>query len=161
MDSTQCAEPLQASCGHCRAHSVRDDIPGKIKITTKLLILELLGGIFGLIRFGAAIAAVYFLYGALANDAPWSGLLWSIGAGFIAKYFATAMNRNEQRVAYVEQLMERGYTRTQATTAWHTAINSGSSLLLNLQQAEKIEEVDGPDPGSSYPDEEKSDISDG
>jgi len=110
---------------------------------------------------GAAIASIYFLYGALVNDAPWAGLLWSIGAGLIAMYFATAMNRNEQRVGYVEHLMERGYTRTQATTAWHTAINGGSNLLLNLQQAEKIDEVHGSDPGSSYPDAEKSDISDG
>ena len=143
---------------HCGAHSVRDDIPGKIKITTKLLVLELLGGIFELIWFGAAIAAVYFLYGALANDAPWSGLLWPIGVGFIAKYFATAMNRNEQRVAYIEQLMERGYTRTQATAAWHTAINGGSNLLLNLQQAEKIDESDRPDAECDNTNEEKSDI---
>ncbi len=55
--------------------------------------------------------------------------------------------------------MERGYTRTQATAAWHTAINGGSNLLLNLQQAEKIEECDRPDAECNNTNEEKSDIS--
>ncbi len=102
-----------------------------------LRVLELLSGIFGLIWFGAAIAAVYFLYGALANDAPWSNLLWPIGAGFIAKYLAVALNNSKQRMDYVSQLMERGYTREQASEAWHIALNGGTNLLLNLRQTEK------------------------
>ena len=121
----------------------------------------MLGGIFGWIWIGAAIASVYFLYAALANDAPWSGLLWSIGAGFIAKYVAAALNRNTQRLGYVDQLIKRSYTRAEATEAWHTALHGGSNLLLNLQQAEKIEEVEGPDIGSSCPNAEKTDISHG
>jgi len=40
-----------------------------MRISTKLIILELLGGIFGWIWIGAYIASLYFLYVALANDA--------------------------------------------------------------------------------------------
>ena len=116
-----------------------------IKITTKLLILELLGGIFGWIWIGAAIASIYFLYGALANDGPWSQLFWSIGAAFIAKNLAATLNSSKEQVDYVYQLMGYGYTHEEATSAWQIAINGGSNLLLNLQQAEKIEESDCPD----------------
>jgi hypothetical protein len=42
-------------------------------------------------------------------------------------------------VDYVDQLMERGYTRADATMAWEIADVGGSNLLLNLQAAERIE----------------------
>ena len=91
---------------------------------------------------GAAIAFVYFLYVALASAAPWSNLLWSIGAGLIAQFLAVVLNRNKQRVDYVDQLMERGYTQVEATEAWKIAINSGANLLFNLQQIDTIADSD-------------------
>ncbi len=45
----------------------------------KPVILQLLGGVFELIWIGAVIASIYFLYGALANDAPVYYLPWMIG----------------------------------------------------------------------------------
>ncbi len=91
---------------------------------------------------GAAIASIYFLYGALASAASWSNLLWSIGAGLVAKFLAVVLNRNKQRVDYVDQLMERGYTRAEATEAWKIAINGGANLLFNLQQTDTIAKSD-------------------
>lgn len=117
---------------------------GATKITTKLVILALLGGMFEWIWIGAAIASVYFLYGALANDAPWSNLFWSIGAAFVARYLAAALTRYKRREEYVDQLIRRGYPRTEAREAWRTAINGGLNLLRNLQQEEKIEETNRP-----------------
>jgi len=91
---------------------------------------------------GAAIASMYFLYVALAGAAPWSNLLWSIGAGLIAKILAVVLNRNKQRVDYVDQLVERGYTQAEATEAWKITVDGGASLLLSLQQADSIAESD-------------------
>ncbi len=89
-----------------------------------------------------AIASVYFLYVALASAAPWSNLLWSIGAGLIAYFLAAVLNKNKQRVDYVDQLVERGYTRAEVTEAWKIAINGGANLLFNLQQTDTIAEPD-------------------
>ena len=108
----------------------------------KLVILELIASLFGWLWIGAAIASIYFLYVALASAAPWSNLLWSIGAALIAKLLANVLNRNKQRVDYVDQLMERGYTRAAATEAFKIAINGGANLLLNLQQTDTIAQSD-------------------
>ncbi len=91
---------------------------------------------------GAAIASVYFLYVALAIAAPWSNLLWSIGAGLIAHFLAAVLNRNKQRVDYVDQLMERGYMPADAEFAWYIAANGGANLLRDLQQVELDDEFD-------------------
>ena len=115
---------------------------GSMKKTIKPLILELLGGIFGLICVGAAIACVYFLYGAWANGAPWSYLLWSIGIGFIAMQIVAAVNGVIQRIEYVNHLIERGYSKGEAAEAWRTASNGGLNLLRNLQQAELSAQID-------------------
>ncbi len=109
---------------------------GTMKIKTKLLILDLLNGVFGLLWAGAAIASVFFLYGALANDAPWPYLIWSIIGGFIAMQIAAALNDNKHRLDYVNQLTERGYTPAAAGEAWLTASDGGMNLLRNLQQEE-------------------------
>lgn len=110
--------------------------------TIKLLFLELLGAIFGLTWAAAAIASVYFLYGAMVNDVPWSYLLWSFGIGFIAVQFSAAVNTGIQRVDYVNQLIERGYAQAEAEEAWRTTICGGMNLLRNLQQAELSAQIE-------------------
>ena len=97
---------------------------------------------FGGIWIGAAIAFFYFLYGALANEAPISHLFWSIGVGFIARYLADTFRSKKEQVDYVDQLVGYGYTHWEATSAREIAINGGSNLLLNLQQADTIAEAD-------------------
>jgi hypothetical protein len=114
---------------------------GAIKIKLKLVILDVLGGIFGWIWIGAAIASVYFLYGVLASAAPWSNLIWSLGVAFLAKCLSVSFNDHKQRVDYVDQLIRRGHTQTAATEAWRTALNGGLNTLLNMQQAEAIREI--------------------
>ncbi len=85
-----------------------------MKIAIKLRILELLIGIFGLTCAGAAIATIYFLYGVFAKVAPWSNVLWSFGAGVIAMLIVAALNGGKQRVDYVDQLIEPGYSKGEA-----------------------------------------------
>lgn len=112
-----------------------------MKTSTKLILLELFGGLFGSVWIGASIATIYFLYGALVNDAPWSNLLWSIAIGFIAKSIAAAMGGNQRRLDFVDQLTARGYSQADAAAAWLTASNGGLNLLLSLQQAELCEQI--------------------
>ena len=112
---------------------------GPMKI--KLRILEMLIGIFGLTCAGAAIASIYFLYGVFAKVGPWSYMFWSIGAGFIAMLIVAALNNGWQRVDYVDQLIEHGYSKGEAVEACRTADGGGLNLLLNLQQAERGKEI--------------------
>ena len=112
-----------------------------MKTKTELVALELLRRMFDLIWIGAAIVLVYFLYAALAKEAPWPYLSWSIVVGVIAKKIAGALKNKKQRVDYVDQLTERGYERVDAEAAWRIASSGGSNLLRNLQQAEFDDEI--------------------
>ncbi len=111
-----------------------------MKAKSKLITLKLLGGIFGCVWIAAFIAAVYFLYGALANGASWGYLSWSIAAGVISKQIAAALRVNKQRVKYVDHLTERGYEKADAEAAWRTATGGGRNLVRNLQLAENGDE---------------------
>ena len=97
---------------------------------------------FDLIWIGACIAVVYFLYAALAKDASWSYLSWSMVVVFFANHIAGALRDEKQRVDYVDQLTNRGYEREDAKAAWRIAFRGGSNLLRNLQQADTIAESD-------------------
>jgi hypothetical protein len=109
---------------------------------TKLGILALLAGMFDLIWIGAAIALVYFLYGALANDSPWAYLSWPFAIGFSAWHIAAALKDTRQRIDYVDQLADRGYSQGDAEAAWRIATGGGTNLLRILQQAELRDEID-------------------
>ncbi len=113
-----------------------------MKTTTKLLFLEWLGIIFGLICAVASITSVYFLYEVFADVAPWSYPLWSFGAGVLALLIAAALNRSNRRMAYMGQLMQRGYRRAEAAEAWRDAFNGGMNLLRHLQQTELGKQID-------------------
>jgi len=113
-----------------------------MKTKIKLLILDLLGGTCGLICAGAAIASVYFLYGAFAKISPWFYVLWSFGVGLIAMLIVAVLNGRKHRVDYVDQLFERGYSQGEAEEAWRTADSGGMNLLRNLQQSGLSEQID-------------------
>ena len=104
--------------------------------------MELLSGLFAWIWIAAAIVAAYFLYGALANEAPLDYLLGSIVAGLVAKYLAATLNSSKKQADYVDQLIGRGYTQAEARSAWEIVNSGGSNLLLNLQQSDTIAEND-------------------
>ena len=103
--------------------------------------MGLLAGMFNLIWIGASIALVYFLYGALANDAPWAYLSWPFAAAFVARRIAVALKDKRHCVDYVDQLTARGYEQAEAEAAWRTATGGGTNLLRNLQQAELSDET--------------------
>ena len=109
---------------------------------TVFVLLELLGGIFGWIWIAASIAAIFFLYGALANDGPWLYVLWSAVAGFVAKTIAVVLHENHRRLDYMDQLIQHGYPKSEAEAAWRIAADGGLNELLSLQQAEGSHQID-------------------
>jgi hypothetical protein len=46
---------------------------------SKLVLLELVGGLFGWTWIIASVASVYFLVAALAFNGRWSSLFWAFG----------------------------------------------------------------------------------
>ena len=110
--------------------------------TVKLVILELFARFFGWMWIGAAMASVYFLYEVFAKVTPWFYVVWSFGAGLVAMLIVAVLNGWKHRVDYVDQLIERGYSKGEAMEAWRTADGGGLNLLRNLQQAELSEQID-------------------
>ena len=51
----------------------------------KLIILELVSGLFGWLSIGASIAGAYFLVMAIFFEGEWSSLFWALGVGGISK----------------------------------------------------------------------------
>ena len=113
-----------------------------MKTATSFLILRLLGGIFWWLSIVGSIASVYFLYQALAHDAPWLFPLWSVVAAVAAKQASSSIYDTKRQLEYVEQLLERGYLRADAEAAWRIAKNGGMNLLTNLHQVELADEID-------------------
>lgn len=112
-----------------------------MKTKTKLLFLGILGGIFEWIWIGFLAASAYFLYTALVDNSLWTYPLWSLVAGFIARYLGGALDSSRQQVDYVDQVVVRGYTQADARMAWYTACHGGSNMLLSLKQAENIVDI--------------------
>ena len=109
---------------------------------TALALLKVLGGIFGSLWIGASIAAIYFLYGALADNGPWLPVLWSAVAGLVAKTIAAILNENQRKLDYMVQLNQYGYPKSEAELAWRTAADGGFNMLLSLQQGKSSHQND-------------------
>jgi len=109
---------------------------------TRLVALKLFGGTFQLLWIAASIVAIYFLYQALAHDAPWIFVFWSVVAGLMARRIAASISDAIQGLEYVEQLLDRGHVRVDAEAAWRTTKNGGMNLLANLRRVELANEID-------------------
>jgi steroid 5-alpha reductase family enzyme len=103
---------------------------------TKLYSLNIIGSLFSCAWICAVIVSIYFLYGALTENSGWINFLLSASVGVIAYLGADRLNNSKRRLYYVNQLLERGYTRLDADAAWRTFSNGGANLLLNLHQSE-------------------------
>jgi len=89
-----------------------------MELRTKLICLELLGGIFGWVWIVASVAALYFLVAAIFFDSPWSRFFWAFGIGVVGKWLAKVFRDNQLRVAFVAELMEKGLSREEAGREW-------------------------------------------
>jgi membrane protein implicated in regulation of membrane protease activity len=84
----------------------------------KLALLELIGGFFGWLWIGASLFALYALAMAVFSTHPWSQFLWAVGVSVLAKWLARGFRDNQQRVAFVAQLISQGHTPEQASKEW-------------------------------------------
>lgn len=89
-----------------------------MKTKTKLVWLELVGGIFGWIWIVASVVTLYFLVMAVFSDSPWSRFFWAFGVGAIAKWLASGFRDNQQRVAFEADLIAKGYSCEEAAKEW-------------------------------------------
>ena len=90
----------------------------------------------------ASVAAIYFLYEALAHDGPWIYFFWSVAAGLVARQTTTSIYDTKQRLDYVAKLVERGYMQVDAESAWRVARNGGMNMLRNMHQIELADEIE-------------------
>ena len=63
------------------------------------------------------------------------------------KSLATTFKNSKDENEYIDQLTGYGFSKDEATSAWEIKSNGGSNLLLNLQQADTLVEIDQKDDG--------------
>jgi len=90
----------------------------KMKTNTKLIILELIAGIFGWIWMLAGITMFVLVVLALFFGGTWWNVLWTFIASAIAKWLAKGFDDNKNRVAYEAELIDQGYSPEEAEKAW-------------------------------------------
>ena len=66
---------------------------------SKLVILELIGGIFGWIWIISSLAGIYFFISALFFEGLWTSFFWAFGTGGVAKWLAGGFNKNKEIIA--------------------------------------------------------------
>jgi hypothetical protein len=85
---------------------------------TKLVWLELIGGLFGWVWIFASIGVVYFSALAVFRGSPWARVCWVIGIAVIAKWLARGFNDSKTRVAFVADLVAQGRSPEDAGKEW-------------------------------------------
>ena len=75
-----------------------------MKTKAKLVILELVTGLFDWAWIGAALVAVYFLVNALAFNGQWRHVIWAAVVAVIAKWLARGFMENQQRIVQESHL---------------------------------------------------------
>lgn len=75
-----------------------------MKTKAKLVILNLVTGLFGWAWIGAGLVAAYFLVNAIAFDGQWRHVIWAAVVAGVAKWLARGFMENQQRIAYESHL---------------------------------------------------------
>ena len=65
---------------------------------TKLVMLELIGGIFGWIWLISSLAGIYFFISALFFEGLWTSFFWAFGASAVAKWLARGFEANKKEL---------------------------------------------------------------
>jgi hypothetical protein len=89
-----------------------------MRTRSKLALLNRIGGLLGWAWILASIAAGYFLISAIAFHQPWTGFVWAIGTGAIAKCLARGFLENQARIAFEADLVATGYSPEEAGQEW-------------------------------------------
>jgi hypothetical protein len=84
----------------------------------KLMLLELVSGIFGWVWIIAGIAALVFLIWAIGFAGPWSRFFWAVGISVVAKWLAKAFMDTQIRVGFEAEKIAEGMSPAEARQEW-------------------------------------------
>jgi hypothetical protein len=103
--------------------SLRDRLSGgePMQLKYKLVLLELIGGLFGWVWILVSLAALYFLVMALFAGGSWWRFIIALGIGAVGKWLAVGFEDNKRRVAFEAALVAGGLTPTEAGKVWFDA----------------------------------------
>ncbi len=85
---------------------------------TKLVILELVGGIFGWGWLLAAAAAIYFLVMAVGFEGSWTPFIVALVIGGLSKWLTRGILDHKTRVALEAEMVAKGLSPKEAGEAW-------------------------------------------
>ena len=100
-----------------------------MKTRTKLVILELVSGIFGWGWLIGAGLTVYFLVMAVGFDGTWTPFVAALVASGVCKWLARSAEDNKRRVAFEAEMVAQGMSPEEAGQAWleaYTGRHAGS-----------------------------------
>ena len=106
-----------------------------MKARAKLVLLELIGGLFGWLWILASVAAVWFLIAALAFHGLWARFGWAFGTAVIAKWLARGFMDNQARVAFEADLVARGCSPEEAGKEWIKRYSRNERLTVERMDA--------------------------
>jgi hypothetical protein len=115
---------------------------------TKLVWLELIGGLLGWIWIVASLVFAYFLVVAAVGGASWSRVGWALGVGAVAKWLARGLNGHKVRVGFTADPGASGYTAQTAGEDWYARYigrrrSNAASVPLTNAEAIKISSAYG------------------
>ncbi len=85
---------------------------------TKLVILELVGGIFGWGWLIAAAAALYFLVMVAFFEGAWTPVIVALVVSTLSKWLARGIEDHKRRVAFEADMVAKGLSPDEAREAW-------------------------------------------
>jgi hypothetical protein len=119
---------------------------------TKMVWLELIGGLFAWIWIIASLGFAYFLVVSIFGSSPWSRVGWALGVGVIAKWLARGFNDHKVRVAFTADLEAEGHTAEAAGEEWYsqyTAQNRAQTLPATPTEIDTSKDQKAPETGGS------------
>lgn len=105
---------------------------------TKLVILELISGLFGWGWLIAAGVALYFLVMAVGFDGSWLPFVIAVAVSGVCKWLARGLEDNKRRVAIEADMMDKGMSREEAAASGTSApAPAGPKIEENRLKAEE------------------------
>ena len=93
----------------------------------KLVVLELVAGLFGWGWMIAGGFAIYYLVMAIGFNGDWTSFIVAFVISGVAKWLARSFGDSKQRVAFEAEMVANGMSREEAGEAWLKAYNRQNS----------------------------------
>jgi hypothetical protein len=83
-------------------------------MSKRALVFEILGGVFGWIWIGSAVATIVLVLGALFAQVSWWNVGYAVGVGAIAKWLARGFIDNQKREQFEQSIVAKGASKKDA-----------------------------------------------